>query len=287
MCWIIPLIVGVISAILGYLLGKSCCDCENSPFVTNLREENEKLNQQLTDCQESKQSLLEENETLQSSLEKAEETIRTTKASALAVPVLDKEKVKEKVNEVKGKVKGMVSHFAKTDNSTDSEFSQGKASHFATTDDTTDFHSHEAGAKTTSHFAATDNSEEFHSESKGSEVVSHFASTDSNIATEKVVAFDADLAKSVFGKKIKQNDLTVVEGIGPKIAELFNEAGIKTWAELADTSVERRQEILTAAGTRFAVHNPDTWARQAKLATEGKWQELFDWQEKLDGGVEV
>ncbi|MBS9781987.1 MAG: DUF4332 domain-containing protein [Gammaproteobacteria bacterium] len=103
----------------------------------------------------------------------------------------------------------------------------------------------------------------------------------------KVATFDADLAKSVFGKKIKQDDLTVVEGIGPKIAELFNEAGIKTWAELAETSVERRQEILTAAGTRFAVHNPDTWARQAQLAADGKWQELLDWQDELDGGVEV
>ena len=36
------------------------------------------------------------------------------------------------------------------------------------------------------------------------------------------VAFDAAAAKAAFGKKIKADDLTVVEGIGPKIKELFH-----------------------------------------------------------------
>jgi len=80
------------------------------------------------------------------------------------------------------------------------------------------------------------------------------------------------------------DDLTKVEGIGPKIAEHFNAAGINSFAELAATSVERLQEILTEAGPSYASHNPGTWPKQAELAAAGKWDELKAWQDELDGG---
>ena len=80
------------------------------------------------------------------------------------------------------------------------------------------------------------------------------------------------------------DDLTKVEGIGPKIAEHFNAAGINSFAELASTSVDRLQEILTEAGPNFASHNPGTWPKQAELAAAGKWDELKAWQDELDGG---
>lgn len=98
------------------------------------------------------------------------------------------------------------------------------------------------------------------------------------------VAFDAAAAKAAFGKKIKENDLTVVEGIGPKIQELFHNFDVKTWAALAGTSVEKCQEVLESGGARFKMHNPKTWPEQAGLAAEGKWQKLKDWQDALDGG---
>lgn len=101
-----------------------------------------------------------------------------------------------------------------------------------------------------------------------------------------VIPFDKSLAKSVFNKAIKENDLEVIEGIGPKIKELLVAAGIATWKQLSETSVEKCQEILSKGGSQFDLHNPDTWGKQAKLAYEGKWQELKDWQESLDGGVE-
>jgi len=84
--------------------------------------------------------------------------------------------------------------------------------------------------------------------------------------------------------KSKADDLTKVEGIGPKIAEHFNAAGINSFAELASTSVERLQEILNEAGSNFASHNPGTWPKQAELAAAGKWDELKAWQDELDGG---
>ncbi len=99
-----------------------------------------------------------------------------------------------------------------------------------------------------------------------------------------VLPFDAEGAKAVFGKKIKQDDLKIVEGIGPKIEELFHNAGIKTWKDLSETAVEKLQQILDSAGERFKVHTPTTWPEQAKLAYEGKWKELLKWQDELDGG---
>ena len=100
------------------------------------------------------------------------------------------------------------------------------------------------------------------------------------------IPYNADLAFSVLGKKWKQDDLKIVEGIGPKIEELYHNAGIKTWKSLSETSVEKSQAILDNAGERYAVHNPSTWAKQAELAYLGKWQELKDWQDSLDGGKE-
>jgi predicted flap endonuclease-1-like 5' DNA nuclease len=101
---------------------------------------------------------------------------------------------------------------------------------------------------------------------------------------KKVSAFDATLAKTVFGKRIKLDDLKIVEGIGPKIEGLYNEAGIKTWKALSETALEKSQAILDAAGPRYIIHNPSTWAKQSLLAFEGKWQELKDWQDSMSGG---
>jgi len=82
------------------------------------------------------------------------------------------------------------------------------------------------------------------------------------------------------------DDLRKIEGIGPKIAEIFNLAGISTFADLAATSVEKLSEILTDAGSKYASKNPGTWPEQAKLAAEGNWDELKDLHEKLKGGLE-
>jgi predicted flap endonuclease-1-like 5' DNA nuclease len=99
--------------------------------------------------------------------------------------------------------------------------------------------------------------------------------------------FDKEAALLHFGKKVKENDLTIIEGIGPKIAELFQNEGIKTWEDLSKTPVEKCKEILNEGGERFALHNPNTWPKQAEMAYKGLWEKLKEWQDKLDGGVEV
>lgn len=113
--------------------------------------------------------------------------------------------------------------------------------------------------------------------------------TDANMASTAPVAegdFNAKAASEAFGKKVKLDDLKIVEGIGPKIEELYIAAGISTWKQLAETSVETSNEVLLTGGDRYKMHDPATWSQQALLAAEGKWAELKDLQEKLDGGKE-
>ncbi|TBV28404.1 50S ribosomal protein L21 [Meridianimaribacter sp. CL38] len=81
----------------------------------------------------------------------------------------------------------------------------------------------------------------------------------------------------------KADDLKKIEGIGPKIAETLIEAGIVTYADLAKAKPEQISEII--ADVRGS-HVPDTWPKQAKLAADGKWDELKELQDKLDGGIE-
>ncbi len=83
----------------------------------------------------------------------------------------------------------------------------------------------------------------------------------------------------------KGDDLTKIEGVGPKISGLFIAAGITTFAELAKTPVTTLSDILHKAGSRYASHNPSTWPEQAQLAADGKWDELKALQVALDGGV--
>lgn len=89
------------------------------------------------------------------------------------------------------------------------------------------------------------------------------------------------------GKKIKPDDLKVVEGIGPKIEGLLHEAGIATWSDLASAATEKVQEVLDAAGSRYRMHDPATWSKQAQLCVDAKWAELVEYQDHLKGGKEA
>ncbi len=82
------------------------------------------------------------------------------------------------------------------------------------------------------------------------------------------------------------DDLTRIEGIGPKISGLLNDAGFGGFADLAAADSEKIREILTEAGGSFASHDPETWPKQAEMARDGKWDELKAWQDELDGGRE-
>ena len=122
--------------------------------------------------------------------------------------------------------------------------------------------------------------------SKTSTTKSKLVSEPKEKSSDTEIVFDAVAAKAAFGKKVKQDDLKIVEGIGPKIEELFKTSGILTWKRLSETSVDRCNKILDKAGDRYRIHNPSTWPKQAKLAYQGKWAKLKKWQDELDGGKE-
>ncbi len=85
-----------------------------------------------------------------------------------------------------------------------------------------------------------------------------------------------------------QNDnLQIIEGIGPKIEEVLKKAGVNTWTELAVKTTEELKTILEEAGPAYRMHDPSSWPRQAKLAGEGKWNELVEYQKFLDTGRET
>jgi predicted flap endonuclease-1-like 5' DNA nuclease len=82
----------------------------------------------------------------------------------------------------------------------------------------------------------------------------------------------------------RKDDLKIVEGIGPKIEELFHNAGILTFAQLANSSIEKLKEILEAAGPRYQMHDPSTWPQQGNLANNGQWTALKILQDDLKAG---
>jgi len=106
-------------------------------------------------------------------------------------------------------------------------------------------------------------------------------------AAKKETAAKKPAAKKAPAKKSAgADDLTKIEGIGPKAAEAIVNAGLATFADLGKAKVEAVQKILDESEGRFGAMNPGTWPRQAKLAADGKWDELKKWQDEMDGGIE-
>lgn len=86
---------------------------------------------------------------------------------------------------------------------------------------------------------------------------------------------------------IQVDDLKIVEGIGPKIESLCHEWGIHSFQDLSCASVDFLRTQLHVAGPRYQMHDPATWPEQAKLANEGRWDELKQWQDQLHKGKKI
>lgn len=113
------------------------------------------------------------------------------------------------------------------------------------------------------------------------------AETPETVAEVAAPVAEEPKAKAAAKKAPKPDDLKIVEGIGPKIETLLKEGGIQNWDDLAAADVDKLKEILDAAGSRYQIHDPSTWAAQAKFAADGKWEELKEYQEMLMGGRDV
>lgn len=114
---------------------------------------------------------------------------------------------------------------------------------------------------------------------KGATLVKEKTAKVSTVATKPQAAAAAAPAKG--------DDLTEIEGVGPKIAAALNEAGIHTFAEVAGTSVDRLKEILATGGEHLKQWDPATWPEQAALAAKGDLEAFKKLKEELKGGRRV
>ena len=102
------------------------------------------------------------------------------------------------------------------------------------------------------------------------------------LAAKTVEKKEAAPKKAAPKKEVsKADDLTKVEWVGPKIAEALVNAGVTTFAAMAKKSSKEISEIISEVR---GSHVTDTWPKQAKMAADGKWDELKVWQDELDGG---
>jgi predicted flap endonuclease-1-like 5' DNA nuclease len=91
-------------------------------------------------------------------------------------------------------------------------------------------------------------------------------------------------ARALLGEE-SRDDLTVVEGIGPKSQEALYAAGIRTYAALAQARPDALRDILEAAKLKLLA--PDTWPEQAGYLARGDLDGLQALQETLKGGRKV
>lgn len=83
----------------------------------------------------------------------------------------------------------------------------------------------------------------------------------------------------------KPDNLTKVEGIGPKMAQALIAAGIDSFAKLAAVDEATLHAAIEAAGMKFAPSLP-TWPLQAKYLAEGDIEGLKQYQQQLVSGRE-
>lgn len=81
------------------------------------------------------------------------------------------------------------------------------------------------------------------------------------------------------------DDLTRLEGIGPKISAALKAAGYTTFEKVAESSEVELRVTLERAGIKL-VPAAASWPHQAALAARGEWDELKKLQDSLVGGRE-
>ena len=105
------------------------------------------------------------------------------------------------------------------------------------------------------------------------------------VAAHRVI--DLTAASQALGVRVELDDLTLIDGIGPMIADLCDGIGIQTWRDLAQTEVSLLRTMLHDAGARFRSHDPASWPEQAALLADGRWAEFRAFTARRDEGAAV
>lgn len=111
-------------------------------------------------------------------------------------------------------------------------------------------------------------------------------STEGAVPAEDQTRVDTtDVAEPTAQAVVEPDDLTRIEGIGPKINQLLNEAGIFTYAQLSTSDPTHLKDILVDAGPRFGLADPSSWPEQAGFLAAGDEAGFKTLAERLDGGL--
>jgi predicted flap endonuclease-1-like 5' DNA nuclease len=81
------------------------------------------------------------------------------------------------------------------------------------------------------------------------------------------------------------DDLTIIEGIGPRINEILHRRGVITFLQLSEMDMIELDRVL--ASENVGIADPASWAEQARLAANGDWEGLQRYQDQLKGGRRV
>lgn len=116
---------------------------------------------------------------------------------------------------------------------------------------------------------------------KATQVKATLTNTAEEVKEEAVKAVNKVTADAgVITVSVEKDDLKKIDGIGPKMAEILNEAGIITFAQIAKSNTEELEAILAEAGSQYKKFNPAPWIEQAKFAAVEDWDGLKVWQEE-------
>jgi len=80
----------------------------------------------------------------------------------------------------------------------------------------------------------------------------------------------------------KPDDLTKILGVTPKIQTLLKSESITTYVELGRCTIKKLLLILDIVNNKKKINYYTTWAKQAKIAAAGKWDELTELQKKIE-----
>jgi F-type H+-transporting ATPase subunit gamma len=112
------------------------------------------------------------------------------------------------------------------------------------------------------------------------------SSSDADGGQQATATATAEAVATVATDEGDEDDLTRIEGIGPKMQSALKTAGIRTFAALAEASEDELRQAIEDAGMRLAP-SLETWSEQAEYAASGDWDGLGALQEELEGGRRV
>jgi predicted flap endonuclease-1-like 5' DNA nuclease len=102
--------------------------------------------------------------------------------------------------------------------------------------------------------------------------------------TEKTT--DTKIPKVDYAPRPAPDDLTLIEGVGPKVQEALNKAGVFTFAQVANMSGQELYQIVKVEQGVRIVGDAATWSKQAQYFVDGDMAGLKKYQAKLIGGRE-